>query len=344
MFKVYEGESANDVWVKVAKDLSSGSNVSRQEGRNGPTREILHAALSISNPLQRWIPSRFPAVNPAFALAEVIWILRGRNDAALPTFFFSDLPKFQGEGPTFDGAYGHRLRRQHFDQIDRAYKALAANPASRQVVLQIWDCNLDLPFEDGSPQSEDIPCNTISLLKIRNGRLDWTQIMRSNDGILGLPQNIVQFTSLQEIMAGWLGVVVGEYHHYSDSLHAYEDEMRKFKINEISSLPNIDSLAMHKSESDLLFTEIESRLDLFIRPDLTISEFRPLIDWSNAPSAYQNILCVLAAETARRKGWKDLAEKAMEKCNNPALMQLWDNWFGRVGWRTGVSSKRNERG
>lgn len=338
MFQVYEGDSANDVWIKVARDLQSGSHVSQQEGRNGPTREILHAALSIRNPLQRWIPSRWPAVNPAFALTEVVWILRGRNDAALPTFFCNNLPKFQGDGPTFYGAYGQRLRRQHFDQIDRAYKALAANPDSRQVVLQIWDCEQDLPDEDGKPRSEDIPCNTISLLKVRNGQLEWTQIMRSNDGIIGLPQNIVQFTSLQEIMAGWLGVGIGNYQHYSDSLHAYEKDLNKFESRETHVQSNIDSLALPKAESDLLFKEIEARLDQFIRPELTASDFRPLVDWPAAPVAFQNILCVLAAETARRRGWKELAEKAMSNCGNPAFRQLWDNWIGRVNWKDGEAN------
>lgn len=45
--------------------------------------------------------------------------------------------------------------------------------------------------------------------------------MRSNDVHRGLPYNVVQFTTLQEVMAGWLGLEVGGYHHWSDSLHLY---------------------------------------------------------------------------------------------------------------------------
>ena len=57
---------------------------------------------------------------------------------------------------------------------------------------------------------------------IRQGCLEWLQVMRSNDLIWGTPYNFVQFTSIQEIVAGWLGVEVGNYVHVSDSLHVYQ--------------------------------------------------------------------------------------------------------------------------
>ena len=70
-------------------------------------------------------------------------------------------------------------------------------------MLQIWDPCQDLPDQDGKPVSEDIPCNVMALLKIRNGHLYWTQVMRSNDVMRGLPYNIIQFTMLQELFAAW---------------------------------------------------------------------------------------------------------------------------------------------
>ena len=84
-------------------------------------------------------------------------------------------------------------------------------------------CRVDLPDLDGSPANEDIPCNVLAMLKVRDGALHWTQVMRSNDLFLGLPYNIVQFTMLQEVLAGWLGVRVGPYNVVIDSLHVYVD-------------------------------------------------------------------------------------------------------------------------
>jgi thymidylate synthase len=50
--------------------------------------------------------------------------------------------------------------------------------------------------------------------------------MRSNDLFKGLPYNLIQFTTLQEIIAGWLRIEVGSYNHISDSLHLYESEFQ----------------------------------------------------------------------------------------------------------------------
>jgi thymidylate synthase len=181
--------------------------------------ELLHVGLTIDNPRQRWIPSRIPALNPAFALAEIVWIINGSNDAKVINYWNPALPQFAGHVEKYHGAYGFRLRN-HFniDQLEKAYYSLQKNGISRQVVLQIWDSKNDMPDNNGKPVSEDIPCNLSSLLKIRNHKLEWMQINRSNDIYRGLPYNIVQFTTLQELIAGWLGIEVGTYNHLSEML------------------------------------------------------------------------------------------------------------------------------
>ena len=51
-----------------------------------------------------------------------------------------------------------------------------------------------------------------------------------------------------------------------------------------------------------------------------------------APVAIQNVLRVLAAELARRRGMLSISQEIMADCSNLALSQLWDRWFGR--WHT----------
>jgi thymidylate synthase len=157
-----------------------------------------------------------------------------------------------------------RLRKHFgFDQLERAYLALRANEASRQLVLQIWDPRVDLPNEDGSPSSTDVPCNVVAILKVRNRRLEWTQIMRSNDVFRGLPHNIVQFTSLQEIFAGWLGVELGTYNHISDSLHFYKADGPMSQRLQPTAVPtNSDHLALPKCESERAFSQLSHFGDL----------------------------------------------------------------------------------
>ena len=223
MFSYFEGPTADNVWQQIVEAFRAGDDVLVQPSRGGNTKEILHAAITIDDPRQRWVASRQSPLNIAFAFAELVWIMTGRNDLAFMQAWNKRLPDYVGKGPKLHGAYGYRLRQKGgVDQLTRVYQSLSSNPNTRQAVLQIWDSSVDLPQSDGSPANQDIPCNVLSLLKVRAGKLEWLQVIRSNDLFLGIPYDFVQFTSLQEVMAGWLGIDCGAYHQVSDSLHIYD--------------------------------------------------------------------------------------------------------------------------
>ena len=168
----------------------------------------------------------------------------------------------------------------------------------------------------------------LSLLKIRDGKLEWLQIIRSNDLFLGVPYNFVQFTCLQEIMAGWLGIECGSYHQISDSLHIYErDETNILKSDSLDDLPtNMDLLTLPKEKSEWAFTEIEQRIDRMIAPELRIGELQIISEWEEGPEAFRNMLAILVAEVARRHNWLGISEQLMSVCTNPVFKKLWDRW------------------
>jgi thymidylate synthase len=327
MFQLFDGTAADDVWLQMAAAFRDDS-LPKQRSRAGPTREILRVAMSIRNPRRRWIISRRPALNPAFALAEVIWIMAGRNDSAFVNQFNPMLPKFAGRGATYHGAYGHRLRAHvGVDQLTRACDVLANNPDSRQVVLQVWDSRADLPDERGRPVSEDVPCNVLAMLKVRDGRLEWTQVVRSNDLMLGVPHNIVQFTCMQEILAGWIGVQLGSFNVLSDSLHVYERDLDSVRAAMPLHLPEFEeSLALPRAESERALARIVETVDQL--RDETASP--PLVDTliraARLPSAFENILRVLAADGERRRSRGAHGTAIMSKSTNPAYIELWRRW------------------
>ncbi len=324
---VFQGQTADEVWRKAYQSVTSAGR--HQASRAGVTIELLHVVLEVRDPRQRWVMSRRPVINPAFGIAEVVWLLAGSRDAEVLNYWFPRLPEFAGEGPTYEGAYGYRLRKQFgVDQVRRACDALSSNPSSRQVVLQYWDARSDLPQCDGVPNCADIPCNVTSLLKIREGRLDWTQVVRSNDLIRGLPTNFVQFTYLQEVMAGWLGVDVGAYHHWSDSLHIYSKDAAKFSCESEIPLPatNTDSLAIDVVRGEAVILELYRRMVEMTAEDVSVKALERLASFPDAPPAYQNLLRVLGAESARRRGRDDQAAAMMVGCTNPQLLQTWSGW------------------
>jgi thymidylate synthase len=331
MFHVLEDENADSLWLQAAAWFKPGGLATLQGSRGGKTAEVLRAALTLKDPRQRWITSRAPAMNPAFALAEVIWIMCGRNDSAFLNYFNPILPRFAGKGATYHGAYGYRIRK-HFgiDQLDRAYKVLSADSDSRQVVLQIWDTATDMPRENGRAQAEDIPCNVAALLKLREGRLEWTQIMRSNDLVRGLPHNIVQFTSLQEILAGWLGVEVGSYHHFSDSLHLYErDAPVSDRIAPRSLPPNVESIALPKATSEHSFAGLAALGDKLSSPAADAGDAFAAFRSVDLDSASRSWAAILTADALRRRNAFGMMESVMRDCSNGCLATMFERWLQR---------------
>jgi thymidylate synthase len=327
----FDAASADEAWRLAVDAIKDGTQVLRQNGRGGYTSELLHVTVHVHDSRQRWVISRTPALSVAFAVVEVIGILNGRRDSAYLNFFNPLLPKFAGTGAEYHGAYGFRLRRNFgFDQLERASNALKANGDGRQVVLQIWDAGLDFPSDGGTPVADDIPCNICSMLKVRNGKLEWSQIMRSNDIFLGLPHNFVQFMTLQEVLAGWIGIEPGSYTHFADSLHLYEqDAENAFSSTQVPTAATSDSLALPKHEADPIWCEMNRRVDLLIQSEFTPKQYGSIARLEDVPQAFMNLMAVVAADAARRRRNDEGVHEAIKYCKSAVLQQLWNRWAER---------------
>ena len=335
------GSTADEVWRSAAA-LVVESALPVQSSRAGDTLELLHVGMHIEEPSQRWVVSRTPPLNPAFALVEVFWIVAGRKDAVFPTYWNPALSRYCGKSADFHGAYGYRLRK-HFgvDQLDRVYRALSETPDSRQCVLQIWDPVADLPNTDGTPAAADIPCNVVILPKIRHGKLEWMQVVRSNDIFLGTPYNFVQFTSIQEMLSGWLGVLPGGYHQLSDSLHVYTRDVEAVRssLYPVDASPNTDSFALDRPTWENVVPQVVDRLERLTGRDLSPAQFEVCAFRNDLPRAYENAILVAAADAARRRHWHDLAATCIGRCTNSLLVQLWSRWHIRCVERENQSTR-----
>lgn len=215
-----------------------------QDSRDGGTREMLDVKTILTNPYKRLVGGCKRNINPFFLLAEALWIFAGRKDVEFLTIFNSRMANFSDDGKVFHAPYGYRLRHwgvateSHFveenmhsaqgiDQVADAIRILAENPNSRQVVMSIWNPDLDL-----GAKTKDVPCNDLVMLKIRGGKLITTIQNRSNDLHWGLPTNIFQFSFLTELMAGCLGIKLGTQTHNSQSLHIYDWSKEAIRMNE----------------------------------------------------------------------------------------------------------------
>ncbi len=328
MAEFITGNSANEVWEKAANLLLKEE--STLGGRTGKVYELIHTLISIQDPRQKWIYNRIPPMSLGFALAELVWIINGEDDAKVINFWNPSLKKYAGNNEYYYGAYGKRIRSHFgFDQIEKAYQALQSVPESRQVVIQIYDTKTDFPIENGNPRDEDIPCNICSLLKVRDNKLEWSQIIRSNDVLLGLPYNFIQFTGLQEIIAGWLEIQVGTYNHYSDSLHLYQSDAGRIGIGEEIEIKNMDSLSLKKIESEKIFKEIYERMKRLSGPNTSENNISSLAQLDSEYDAYNNIMLIITAYAARKMKMDDLAYELIHQCSNKLYVRMWGRWINK---------------
>lgn len=330
--KIFSGQSADAAWRQAAHALIGRHGTSEIGSRGGATVELTHATIQVRDPRARWVASRTPAMNVAFAIAEVVQILSGTDDVAFLAHWFPGYGRYVGGGKRAAGAYGARLREQFgFDQLDRAARALNANSETRQIVLSIWNAVDDLPRPTGAPRSADIPCNVLSCLRVIDGRLHWLQTCRSNDIFRGLPHNLVQFTYLQEVMAGWIGVDVGAYTHVVSSLHAYEPALEEFVVARTKpALPQATDIRLPFREANAAWRELDRLArELVARPKKQpprVVEKRV----ATGLGPLESLFWILAAEDARRRGWHEESMSAAEACADQALRFMWRRWLRRI--------------
>jgi len=325
---IFQEKSISEVWGKVYISLLDENNNSIQNSRIGKTLEMMKTCISVENSRDRWIVNRKPMISPAFAIAEIFWILDGSDESAFINQWNPLMKKYAGDDKKYYGAYGQRLKHHlGFDQIQRAYETLKNNPESRQVVLQIWDGKKDLPFTEGKPNSTDIPCNTTSLLKIRDNKLEWSQIMRGNDLFRGTPYNFIQFSTLQEIMAGWLDIEIGEYFYFSDSLHVYETDMKIFSKREETIISNnSDKLLFSKNQFDEFFPKCMNILKKVYKNGLENKDIVYLQNDKVIPQEYKNLLSLPLAYIALKNKQLNLLKISEEICTNTLLLTIWTLW------------------
>lgn len=190
------------------------------------TMEVLHKQIVLKKPWMREVLVENRKANIVAQIAETMWVLAGRNDVEFLGHYLPRAKDFSDDGVTWRGGYGPRLRHwtdfstsfdEEFDQIKHIVDLLSQDRLSRRAVVAIYDPTIDmLP-------GKDIPCNDFLSFINRNGQLDLSVFVRSNDLVWGWSGiNAFEWSALQEIVAGLLGVRVGNLVFNTTSLHIYD--------------------------------------------------------------------------------------------------------------------------
>ncbi len=159
---------------------------------------------------------------PKFFCAETVWFIAGHKHAGFLQQFTKGWDSFLEEDGTVETAYGYRWRH-HFgrDQLLDLVEHLREEPSSRQGVVMMWDAT-----SDGlrAPKKKNVPCPFCFTANIIGGKLNVHLVVRSNDMVLGNPNDVADFALLQAMIAQELGVNIGKLTVSISHAHIYENQ------------------------------------------------------------------------------------------------------------------------
>jgi len=119
-------------------------------------------------------------------------------------------------------------------------KLLTEDPTSRRAVIPMYGTDVDHMDID----AKDVPCTIAIEFRIRNGKLNARAIMRSQDILWGMANDIPTFSFLQEIIAvlldvemGNLTVTVGSFHVYVPRMEMFREIMDSHTYEVLSDMP-----------------------------------------------------------------------------------------------------------
>lgn len=177
-------------------------------------------------------------ISKSYLCAELTWYMLARNDVAFINPFAGMWGRISDDGVTSYSAYGDIVFKRHgFNQVDKIIELLATDKDSRRAVI-----NFNVPNPNVIETKDEI-CTIALQFYIRDGKLNGTGVMRSNDIWYGLPYDVAFFTELQKYIAHRLNIETGSYTHHVISLHCYErnyDDMSKVVAATVKEKISID--------------------------------------------------------------------------------------------------------
>lgn len=214
---LFVGSDVDTVWSQAFDSLKAiaerGDVKSSRDG--AVVAEITEAVFCVEDPTRNIVTNPVRKMPMRYAVGELAWYLSGSNRVSDISQFAKKWAEISDDGETNNSAYGWRIFSKFgFDQWGHVIGLLREDPSSRQAVIHIKDAD-DRP-------TKDVPCTVYLQFLIREGKLNLSVHMRSNDIWMGVPYDMFSFCFLQMLMAMQLGVEVGEYTHYAGSLHLYQ--------------------------------------------------------------------------------------------------------------------------
>lgn len=222
----FQGPGLQAVYDDIMDDFTHRSEY--QASQFGKTIEIMNCFIQIDDPRRRFITAPQRKHSLPYIIGELVWYLSGERTPDRIGHYSKFWNHLQDEAGQVNSNYGYKIFKKKFlsfkqgrakTQMEFVVDELLRDPNSRRAVMLPFLSNEDY---NQMHETKDYPCTMYLHFIIRDGKLDLIVHMRSNDFIYGFTNDMPFFSMLQEIVSVLIGVPMGHYYHFSDSMHLYE--------------------------------------------------------------------------------------------------------------------------
>ena len=222
--------------VKMAQLKEEGINIkSNNEVNKGTLKEDLielpHQFFKIENSSATILNLPSFRTQPWWMAAELLTEFLALNPPLMNKYSPDTIESMYKLTPQGTCEYGYGTRWANWNQIENARKKLALNPTSKKVIIQTWEP------QDMFSDKNDSPCNVNYMLLGRNGKLDLTATIRSNDIMRGVKYDYYLASFMQQSLASWTNMIPGDLYFSINSLHTYGKDAKNLD-NILSELNN----------------------------------------------------------------------------------------------------------
>ena len=218
----YSSNNIDDLFFKISKELVKNGDLISPRGLK--TIELQHVWLELTNMQKCIVNLKARKINKTYLKNELKWYLSGSlkiDNIKKHSSFWEKLTDSNG---TINSNYGNIAfiqKQSGKSQFEWCVDSIKKDKNTRQAII-----NYNQPLHKYE-SNKDCVCTIAQHFMVRNGKLDTTVFMRSNDLIYGLTYDAPWFCLISKKIAKATGLELGTYRHYAASLHVYE---RHFKM------------------------------------------------------------------------------------------------------------------
>ena len=221
-----EFHSLDELLYATYSDVfEKGNEINSKRGKN---KELINYSATLVNPRVRTSMSLDRKLVKS-KFAEFAWYLSKEKNLDYIKPYIAAYNSEEQENNKILGAYGPKIFGSYniqISQFERVIDQISKRQDTKQAYLVISEIE-DYKFRDEKFASP--PCTIGLHFYVREGKLNLTAYMRSNDAYFGLPHDLFCFTMLQEIVSCRIGMPMGIYTHCATSMHVYEIHLNQIQ-------------------------------------------------------------------------------------------------------------------